>query len=48
MPGHDAWWVIHGEELAKALHRVKDGEDPDLIYTELFANSEHEEVEGER
>lgn len=33
------WWVISGEDLVAALHRVHEGEDPDLIYTELYANT---------
>ena len=39
------WWAISGEALMDALHRVADGEDPDLIYAELYANSETEEAE---
>ncbi len=33
------WWVIAGEELLAALHRVSAGENPDLAYAELYANS---------
>lgn len=36
----DAWWVINGAELLAVLHRVANGDDPDLAYAELFANSE--------
>jgi hypothetical protein len=38
------WWTISGEALLGLLHRVADGEDPDMVYAEEFANSEHEEV----
>lgn len=34
------WWVIHGENLLAALHFVAQGEDPDLVYAELYANAE--------
>ena len=36
------WWTIHGEALLDALHRSHDGDDPDVVYAELYANSEHE------
>ena len=39
------WWAIAGEELLAALRRVAGGEDPDLVYAELYANSDHEEVD---
>lgn len=32
-------WLVSREELAKALHRAGEGEDPDLLLIELFANS---------
>jgi hypothetical protein len=41
------WWSISGEALLDMLHRVADGEDPDLVYAEEYANSEHEWVEGD-
>lgn len=34
-----SWWVIHGEELLAALRRVAAGEDPDMVYAELYANT---------
>lgn len=34
------WWVISGDELHAALHRVADGDDPDIAYAELYANSD--------
>ena len=36
------WWAISGEALIEALRRANDGEDPDLLYTELYANSDTE------
>lgn len=36
------WWTISGEALLDALRRVRDGDDPDLVYAELYANSEVE------
>jgi hypothetical protein len=35
----ESWWVISGSELMAALHRVFAGEDPDIAYAELYANS---------
>lgn len=37
------WWTISGEALLAALHRAKDGDDPDVVYAELYANSDHED-----
>jgi hypothetical protein len=41
---HDAlgWWTIAGTDLLAALQRAHQGEHPDLIYAELYANSHHE------
>jgi len=41
------WWAISGEVLLEALRRARAGEDPDVIYTELYANSEIEHHEGD-
>ncbi len=45
--GLKSWWVIHGETLLSALQACADGEDPDMVYTELYANSETEQCEDE-
>jgi hypothetical protein len=37
---HCQWWVIHGQALMDALARAYDGEDPEMVYVELYANSE--------
>ena len=36
------WWTISGDAFLEALRRVHEGEDPDAIYAEWYANSEHE------
>lgn len=35
------WWVISGDNLLAMLQRVHAGENPDLVYAEEYANSEH-------
>lgn len=40
--GGDSWWVIGGDVFKEALQRAHEGEDPDLLYTEFYANSEEE------
>lgn len=39
------WWVIEDSELLKLLVRCKAGEDPDMVYMEAYANSDHETAE---
>lgn len=34
------WWLIHGDNLLSALYAVAEGEDPDWVYAELYANAE--------
>ena len=41
------WHVISGEDLLDALRRVEQGEAADLVYAELWANADHEHVEGD-
>ena len=41
----DAWHVISATDLLEALRRCAAGEDPDLVYAELYANAEHEQVD---
>jgi hypothetical protein len=36
------YWVISDEALLQMLHLVSDGHDPDLVFAEYYANSEHE------
>jgi hypothetical protein len=50
MAGHDAWWVVHSHVLQDMLKRAHQGEDPELLYVELIANSEdhqdHDDEDG--
>lgn len=41
------WHVIAGDHLLETLHRVAAGEDPDIVYAELWANADHERVDDE-
>ena len=36
------WWTIAGSALLAALRRSHEGEDPELVYAELYANSDVE------
>lgn len=36
------WWTISGADMLAMLRRAHAGEDPDLIYAEAYANSDHE------
>jgi hypothetical protein len=42
------WWTIAGEEFLRALRLVAEGDDPEMVYAEFYANSDHEAQEGER
>ena len=42
------WWSISGPGLMDAMRRAAAGEDPDLIYAELYANSESEKPGGQQ
>lgn len=39
------WWVIEETELLSALRSVADGNDPELVMTELLANSQSERTD---
>lgn len=41
------WHVVHAETLLHMLRRVRDGDDPDLVYLEEFANATHERHPGD-
>lgn len=43
----EPWWTISGDDLLAMLRQVANGDDPDLVYAEHYANSEHEHPEGE-
>lgn len=36
----EQWWVIQGSDLLGALRRAAEGGDPDMLYVELYANSD--------
>ena len=38
--GNLGWWAISGDMLLKALRRANEGEDPYMLYAELYANTE--------
>lgn len=38
----DGWWVISGETLIDLLRRAANGEDPNMLYAEAYANSKIE------
>lgn len=40
------WWTISERSLLEALRRVAAGEDPDLVYADMYANSGHEYLGG--
>jgi hypothetical protein len=42
------WWVISGEDFLRDLRRVAEGENPDLVYAEAYANADIDRPEGER
>lgn len=46
MAGEDAWWVLSSSTLRSVLVRAAEGEDAEMLYLELFANADAEEVEG--
>ena len=39
-PPSEQWWTIRGDDIMEAMRRAAAGEDPDLIYLELVANSD--------
>jgi hypothetical protein len=40
------WWAISGEAIIDGLRRAHDGENPDVLYAELYANSRTDEGVG--
>lgn len=41
----ERWVVLSEAALLDALRRCANTEDPDAVYAELYANSDHEQVE---
>jgi hypothetical protein len=47
-PPEQQWWTINGDDLMTALWRAHEGDDPGVVYLEMFANSDAEDYgEGE-
>ncbi len=42
----DTWHVIERKRLMELLRRAHEGEDPDMLYIEEYANAEHEPIPG--
>jgi hypothetical protein len=46
--GHvPCWWSISEERLLDLLRRAHNGEDPELLYAEQYANADVTHVEGD-
>lgn len=41
----DGWHVLSANDLLAALRRCEAGESADLVYAELWANADHEQVD---
>ena len=41
-PNSLGWWSISGSEFLRALRMVADGNDPEMVYAEFYANSDIE------
>jgi hypothetical protein len=41
---HDQWWAIHGDDIKRMLIRVWNGEDPDVVYAECYAEATRQAV----
>lgn len=39
-PQSEQWWTINGQTIIDALQRAHDGDDPNIVYMELYASSE--------
>ena len=39
MNPEEQWWCINGASLLAALRQAHEGDDPDIVYVELVANS---------
>jgi hypothetical protein len=35
------WWCIAGDSLMSALKRAYGGDDPTVVFAELYANADH-------
>lgn len=41
------WWLIHTDDLRAALQAVAEGDHPDVVMAELYANADHEDYDSE-
>jgi hypothetical protein len=41
------WWAISEDRLLDLLRRARNGEDPELLYAEEYANADVTHVEGD-
>jgi len=39
----EQWWAINGATILDVLRRAEQGEDPDMLYLELIANTTEDE-----
>jgi len=39
MTPDEQWWCINGADLLAALRQAASGDDPEIVYVELVANS---------
>jgi len=46
-PPTEQWWTINGQVLMDALIQCHKGTAPGLMYLELIANSDTEDVKGD-
>ncbi len=38
-PPSEQWWTINGEDMLDAMRRCHQGDEPEIVYLELIANS---------
>ena len=36
---YSVWWTMSGKDLMAALKQAHDGETPEMVYMEMYANS---------
>jgi len=48
VPPTKQWWTINGQVLMDALVQCHRGTSPSLMYLELIANSDTEDVKGDQ
>ena len=38
------WWIIHADEIIEMLRAVANGDSPDIVFAELWANGQINET----